>query len=586
MPTIRKLLLIILFVSSHQGTKASGEDQRVRSLLENGKALSEKKDFSAAEKIFREAVQLSPNNYDALYNLAESLQTLERYEESLQVCQKAISVDPSKSNSYDLLGVIYCDQKRYQDAVQACKKAEALNPKDFYAPLILGAISFYEKQYKDAIQALTKAASLNPKQFRQQSNNAQFYLGESYYFLGEYEKSIEPFQRALAIQPRTTGVYYFIGSSYFNLKQYEDAVVAYTLEIKLNSANIDAIYWLGESYFRLKQYEKALKFYQEAAAKRPEDFDSHLSLGETYYKLKHYEEALVALQQAKKIKPNDISVNILITTIGFEASLRSNESGKITQIPPRLVLYGILGLALIYLVGSVVLIIKTRRVHDTPLSLLPALGWIFLWFEAQFFVLGALTYLPVKFSAGTFWAVTSAFCALPVIAASCGPIRARLWTWPSSGSSMPVWKVMTYYTLGGLCISFVVFIIYSKAFVLLTGFSLPQQETSLLLHRSWQSAPFLTFLSFAIFMPVAEEIIFRGFLFDALQKYMNRSMTILITALLFSIVHLQLYYLFPLFTLGLILGWTRSKTRTLVIPALIHVLNNGYAILMLLIFNQ
>jgi hypothetical protein len=76
-------------------------------------------------------------------------------------------------------------------------------------------------------------------------------------------------------------------------------------------------------------------------------------------------------------------------------------------------------------------------------------------------------------------------------------------------------------------------------------------------------------------MPVAEEIIFRSYLFDALRQRFSGKIVVIITALAFSLLHFQWLYFVPLFGFGLILGWVRLKTDFLRLPVFLHAMNNG-----------
>ena len=93
-------------------------------------------------------------------------------------------------------------------------------------------------------------------------------------------------------------------------------------------------------------------------------------------------------------------------------------------------------------------------------------------------------------------------------------------------------------------------------------------------------------LSIVLLAPLAEEVLFRGLLFGALQKRLSALWTIILTAAIFALVHMQAIYFFPIFLLGLILGWARHKSGSLAVSMLLHVLNNGISLLLLQLFPQ
>jgi membrane protease YdiL (CAAX protease family) len=92
-------------------------------------------------------------------------------------------------------------------------------------------------------------------------------------------------------------------------------------------------------------------------------------------------------------------------------------------------------------------------------------------------------------------------------------------------------------------------------------------------------------LAIVVVIPVSEEILFRGLLFSALQKWWRMRWVIVVTAFVFALIHVDLVFFPALFFLGLILGWARVKSRSLGLPILIHVTNNLIAMGVVAIFG-
>jgi ABC-2 type transport system permease protein/sodium transport system permease protein len=87
----------------------------------------------------------------------------------------------------------------------------------------------------------------------------------------------------------------------------------------------------------------------------------------------------------------------------------------------------------------------------------------------------------------------------------------------------------------------------------------------------------LVIISLAIIPAVFEELCFRGFIFGALRTRLSGSATIVASALLFGVFHeiLSSGRLLPSTFLGLVLGWVRLRTRSVLPGILLHALNNG-----------
>jgi len=90
-------------------------------------------------------------------------------------------------------------------------------------------------------------------------------------------------------------------------------------------------------------------------------------------------------------------------------------------------------------------------------------------------------------------------------------------------------------------------------------------------------------LIFAVFLltimigaPIAEEIFFRGFLFGALaKKRLPPVWAVVVSAAVFSLIHLEPVRIILLFGIGLILGLARWLTRSTTTAIVAHVVNNS-----------
>jgi sodium transport system permease protein len=84
-------------------------------------------------------------------------------------------------------------------------------------------------------------------------------------------------------------------------------------------------------------------------------------------------------------------------------------------------------------------------------------------------------------------------------------------------------------------------------------------------------------VTFAIIPAIAEELCFRGFIFSALRTRLSGAATIIASALLFGVFHEILYAgrLLSSTFLGLVLGWVRLRTRSVLPGMLLHALNNS-----------
>lgn len=87
------------------------------------------------------------------------------------------------------------------------------------------------------------------------------------------------------------------------------------------------------------------------------------------------------------------------------------------------------------------------------------------------------------------------------------------------------------------------------------------------------------FFAIAVMAGLTEEILFRGFLQNAVGRYVNFHLAIILSALIFALVHGQPEAFIPLAVLGGAFGYVYHITKSLRLAILLHILNNSAALI-------
>jgi len=90
----------------------------------------------------------------------------------------------------------------------------------------------------------------------------------------------------------------------------------------------------------------------------------------------------------------------------------------------------------------------------------------------------------------------------------------------------------------------------------------------------------------AITPAVCEEIMFRGFIQKSFELKYKPFFGALLTALFFGIYHFNPYAFLPLVSLGFYLGYSAYKSNSILVPVVLHFINNLSAVVLYLIFGQ
>jgi membrane protease YdiL (CAAX protease family) len=90
----------------------------------------------------------------------------------------------------------------------------------------------------------------------------------------------------------------------------------------------------------------------------------------------------------------------------------------------------------------------------------------------------------------------------------------------------------------------------------------------------------LLFLTIAILAPTVEELLFRGLLQNSLVPKMPIAAAIGISSAVFAAMHLDLYAFPALFAMGAVFGYIYYRTGSLRVNILLHMINNGTALVL------
>jgi tetratricopeptide (TPR) repeat protein len=94
-------------------------------------------------------------------------------------------------------------------------------------------------------------------------------MGEVALDKGEYERSVELWQRVLEIDPKLSGVYNSLACALMCLGRAEEAIEAFQKDIEISGQSVHSQFMLGKQYQLLKEYEKARKCYETVIKMAP-----------------------------------------------------------------------------------------------------------------------------------------------------------------------------------------------------------------------------------------------------------------------------------------------------------------------------
>src|SRR5688572_29611257 len=130
---------------------------------------------------------------------------------------------------------------------------------------------------------------------------AWFNLAAAYQGLKLYEKAIDAYKYAVAIDEKFDYAYRNMGDAYIRLRKYKDAIEALEKVLELSRPE-DVIYEaIGHCYDRLKNFAQARFYYRKASHLNQEDSKLFYKIACTYMNEEQYGTAIKQLETAMQI---------------------------------------------------------------------------------------------------------------------------------------------------------------------------------------------------------------------------------------------------------------------------------------------
>ena len=154
-----------------------------------------------ARRLYEQARSLDPRYARSYAALSRTFNVEWRYawtndpeaalNEALKLASLAVLHDDLDARGYSEMGLAHLYKKEHDPAIAAYERALQLNPNDADLLAEMGDCLVYVRQAERSVKLLERAMRLNPYY----PDAYLWYLGDAYFQLGEYEKTIETLQK-------------------------------------------------------------------------------------------------------------------------------------------------------------------------------------------------------------------------------------------------------------------------------------------------------------------------------------------------------------------------------------------------------
>jgi predicted O-linked N-acetylglucosamine transferase (SPINDLY family) len=217
-----------------------------------------------AEAIYRQILQVAPEQPDALYFLGVLAQQAGQPTVAADYIHKAITRKPHVAEFHDALGESYRAQGKLADAIAHYQRALALKPDCAEAAYHLAVACQQQGRRAEALTQYQQVLTLRPP-FPELHNN----LGVALQELGKLDEAVAHLREALALQPGFAEAYYNLANVLKAQGRLEEAVTHYRQTVALKPGIVEAHINLANALREQDKREEALAHYRQALALKP-----------------------------------------------------------------------------------------------------------------------------------------------------------------------------------------------------------------------------------------------------------------------------------------------------------------------------
>jgi tetratricopeptide (TPR) repeat protein len=217
------------------------------------------------KQLLERAVEKNPDNIDCILRLAQLDHYLTKYDDELELLNKALHKDVHNAQAYFMKGMLFKDQGDTAKAISSMQTAVEQDPDYYNAYIQLGLLT---------------AAQKNP-------------LAESYYL------------NALKVNPTSEEAMYNLGMFYQQANNYNAAIETYTALLKVNPHHFDAHFNLGMIHtIKLDVVDEGMKDFNAAIEDDPKDPRGYYGRGFCFEKKGDVINAATDYKMALSISPD------------------------------------------------------------------------------------------------------------------------------------------------------------------------------------------------------------------------------------------------------------------------------------------
>jgi tetratricopeptide (TPR) repeat protein len=215
---------------------------------------------------YREALQIKPDDAQALNNIANALLARGKPDEAISRYQNALRIKPDYAAAHYNLAIALEQKGRMDEAVVQYKDALQIKPDDAPAQFSLATVLRQQGRADEAKLHYQQVRQIDPG-----FEEGLYNLGNELRQKGKVDEAIARYQEALQIDPGYAEAHINLGSALLQAGRLDEAITHLQQALQINPGLAKAHNNLGNAFLQKGNAAEAIAQFQQAMQLEPDD---------------------------------------------------------------------------------------------------------------------------------------------------------------------------------------------------------------------------------------------------------------------------------------------------------------------------
>jgi protein O-GlcNAc transferase len=225
--------------------------------------------------------------------------TMGRLDRAARIYEQILATDPSQSDAWHLLGLIWSSRGEHLRGAEMIRKAILLVPNNsvFYGNL--GVLLKFGGDLSGAVDAYKKALEIDPT-----NSDHLFHLGKAYRAAKDDANAESAFRESIRLAPDKSSSWLSLINLLADQTSTQDGLSFALSAVEKFPNNADILLSTGAIYRRSQQLDRAVEFYERTIQVSPKNVDALCRLATIYFSQHDYPRGQLYLNRAESLEPN------------------------------------------------------------------------------------------------------------------------------------------------------------------------------------------------------------------------------------------------------------------------------------------